>query len=499
MLLCEGATARTAAPRPWVACPDGVEAELDRLVAAVDRSPAASVALAQLLRVGEPLSAADAVVAESWVYSLLQAGAHHRELARGREPTAPASPGPTGRSWSSSGAARVLALTLDRPEVRNAYGTRTRDELVAALQLAAVDESIEVVELRGNGPAFCSGGDLDEFGTAGDAAAAHVVRTTRNAGIQLARLADRAHAFVHGPCVGAGVELPAFARRVTARSDATFLLPEVAMGLVPGAGGTASIPRRIGRHRTAHLALSGRPIDAATALDWGLVDVVDDDAFPDPPPGSRAPTPTPIPDARRPPPIPPPAPATGRRGASGSTSASTTSGGRAWPPPARTPTARPTSSAATSRPRCSTPGAAPAGSPSSWPGAASRWRAPTSTPTCSSGPGPRRPSCAGTSPTSPPSTSAAPSTWWSWPATWSASSPPPTGPPRSPPLAAHVAPGGRLISGCQLRAGLADRSTSTTPGARPPGSSSRTASPRGPATRSVPGPDYSVAVHRRPV
>ena len=67
---------------------------------------------------------------------------------------------------------------------------------------------------------------------------------------------------------------------MTARSDATFLLPEVAMGLVPGAGGTASVPRRIGRHRAAHLALSGRPIGAALALEWGLVDAIDDAAFP---------------------------------------------------------------------------------------------------------------------------------------------------------------------------------------------------------------------------
>jgi enoyl-CoA hydratase/carnithine racemase len=279
VLLCEGSTGANGPARPWVGCPDGVEAELDRLAAAVEHSPAASVALAQLLRVGEPLSAADAVVAESWVYSLLQAGAHHRAwlAARADRSRKPRPEGPVvivGRSG------RVLSVTLDRPEVRNAYGTRTRDELVAALQLAAVDQSVEVVELRGNGPAFCSGGDLDEFGTAGDAAAAHVVRTTRNAGIQLARLAERARAFVHGPCVGAGVELPAFVRHITARSDATFLLPEVAMGLVPGAGGTASIPRRIGRHRTAHLAIAGRPIDAATALDWGLVDVIDDDAFP---------------------------------------------------------------------------------------------------------------------------------------------------------------------------------------------------------------------------
>jgi enoyl-CoA hydratase/carnithine racemase len=70
------------------------------------------------------------------------------------------------------------------------------------------------------------------------------------------------------------VELPAFARRVVARPDARFWLPEVAMGLVPGAGGTVSIPRRIGRQRTALLALTGTAIDATTALEWGLVDAV---------------------------------------------------------------------------------------------------------------------------------------------------------------------------------------------------------------------------------
>jgi enoyl-CoA hydratase/carnithine racemase len=59
---------------------------------------------------------------------------------------------------------------------------------------------------------------------------------------------------------------------VRVRPDACFSLPELAMGLVPGAGGTVSLPRRIGRHRTAWLALTGATIDAATALDWGLAD-----------------------------------------------------------------------------------------------------------------------------------------------------------------------------------------------------------------------------------
>ena len=79
---------------------------------------------------------------------------------------------------------------------------------------------------------------------------------------------------VHDPSVGSGVELAAFAGRVVAAPDATFALPEVAMGLVPGAGGTVSIPARIGRHRTAWLALTGEALDAATALRWGLVDEI---------------------------------------------------------------------------------------------------------------------------------------------------------------------------------------------------------------------------------
>jgi enoyl-CoA hydratase/carnithine racemase len=74
--------------------------------------------------------------------------------------------------------------------------------------------------------------------------------------------------------VGAGIELPAFARRVVAAPDTLIRLPEIAMGLIPGAGGTASIPPRIGRHRTAYLALTGTTLTAEQALGWGLVDAI---------------------------------------------------------------------------------------------------------------------------------------------------------------------------------------------------------------------------------
>jgi enoyl-CoA hydratase/carnithine racemase len=79
---------------------------------------------------------------------------------------------------------------------------------------------------------------------------------------------------LHGACYGSGIELPAFADRVVAASDTRIALPELGLGLIPGAGGTVSLPRRIGRHRTAWLALSGAAIDATTALGWGLVDEV---------------------------------------------------------------------------------------------------------------------------------------------------------------------------------------------------------------------------------
>ena len=84
------------------------------------------------------------------------------------------------------------------------------------------------------------------------------------------------HFHLHGACIGAGIELPAFAARLTAKPDTTFRLPEVSMGLIPGAGGCVSIPRRIGRQRTARMAILGEPVNAEQALAWGLIDAIVD-------------------------------------------------------------------------------------------------------------------------------------------------------------------------------------------------------------------------------
>jgi enoyl-CoA hydratase/carnithine racemase len=149
-----------------------------------------------------------------------------------------------------------------------------RDGLLDGLTLAASDPSLTEVVLRGEGESFCSGGDLDEFGSFTDPASAHIVRLITSIGRAISFVGSRLVAQVHGPCAGSGVELPAFAAHIEAQSNFTASLPEVSMGLIPGAGGTVSITRRIGRHRMAMLALSGATISAETALGWGLVDRV---------------------------------------------------------------------------------------------------------------------------------------------------------------------------------------------------------------------------------
>ncbi|MEE2031764.1 enoyl-CoA hydratase/isomerase family protein, partial [Rhodococcus chondri] len=183
-------------------------------------------------------------------------------------PPAPAEPTSIAREGDT------LHVTLDRPERRNAYGTQLRDSLVEALRLALLDDSIEHVLLDGAGPSFCAGGDLDEFGRTPDTAIAHLIRTRGGAGRLVARLADRIEVRLHGHCVGAGIEIPAFAGRVVADPATVFRLPEVSMGLIPGAGGTVSVPRRIGRWRAMHLFVTAAPLDAQRALEWGLVDEV---------------------------------------------------------------------------------------------------------------------------------------------------------------------------------------------------------------------------------
>jgi enoyl-CoA hydratase/carnithine racemase len=248
------------------------EPALDRLARAVSASPRAATMLVQVLRAGTG-SADDGLLLESLAYSTLQAGPEFAAWLTRRGPPRPRSE-PAAPPVRVEREDALLRITLNRPERRNAFSAAMREALIEAVAVALADPGLDRIVLAGAGPAFCSGGDLDEFGTFANPATAHLIRTARSPARLLVQCAHRLHAELHGPCVGAGIELAAFAARVRARPDASFQLPELSMGLLPGAGGTVSIPRRIGRQRTAWLALTGERIDAPTALSWGLVDEI---------------------------------------------------------------------------------------------------------------------------------------------------------------------------------------------------------------------------------
>lgn len=260
--------------RPWVGV-SGREAGVAELESAISEHPQAATVAVQALRTSERLDASRALLVESMAYGLLQMGDDHRDWLRrhrGRHRVDTATEGPDVLLERK---ADELTITFNRPHRANAFRAETRDALLEGLELASLDRSIATVHLRGSGSTFSSGGDLGEFGTVADGLAGHVIRSRHNPVRVLATMLDRSVAHVQGPCIGAGIEISAACGKVLAAVDTTFALPEVSMGLLPGAGGTWSVPRRIGRRRMSWLTLTGRTIDVSTALDWGLVDAIE--------------------------------------------------------------------------------------------------------------------------------------------------------------------------------------------------------------------------------
>jgi enoyl-CoA hydratase/carnithine racemase len=251
-----------------------IPAVLAELSARCRRWPQAAAVCADVLRSVDPAGSTRAgVVTESLAYSTLQAGPEFACWLAERGPaTVPDIPDPVRADRDGD----RLYVRLNRPQRHNAFSTDMRAALLEALEVARLDPSITEVVLAGNGPSFCSGGDLAEFGTFADPASAHLARIRHSPALVLdelsARLGRDCRAEVHGRVLGSGLEMAAYCGWVQAHPDAVLGLPELSLGLIPGAGGTVSITRRIGRWRTAYLVLSGRTIDATTALRWGLVD-----------------------------------------------------------------------------------------------------------------------------------------------------------------------------------------------------------------------------------
>ena len=241
----------------------------------VAQAPLAAMVLVQLLRATADLTPEHALILESFAYSTVQKGP---ELARWLREIGGAAPPPlqsNGPPLMMSREGDTLRLVFNRPERRNEIDVAMRDALCEAFDLASLDLEIARIELTGQEDWFSTGGDVGEFGQVADPATAHWIRGHRLPARRLVGLGPKLTVRIGGAAVGAGVEIAAFAGTVIAGANAWFQLPELKYGLIPGAGGTVSLPRRIGRQRTAYMALSMRRVSATTALAWGLIDRIE--------------------------------------------------------------------------------------------------------------------------------------------------------------------------------------------------------------------------------
>lgn len=166
----------------------------------------------------------------------------------------------------------VGLVRIDRPEKRNALSIPLRKELVAALQSLDQDPAVRAIVLAGSAKVFAAGADLSEIAEAG--AIDMVLRAANRLWAAIARLDKPMVAAVRGLAFGGGFELALHADLIVAGQGTRFGLPEIKVGLMPGAGGTQRLLRLLGRQRTLMLLLTGDVLSAADALAAGVVNAV---------------------------------------------------------------------------------------------------------------------------------------------------------------------------------------------------------------------------------
>jgi enoyl-CoA hydratase len=167
-------------------------------------------------------------------------------------------------------AAAVVVLTLNRPEALNALSDRVMAALGDELTAIESDESVRCVVLLGAGRAFAAGADVNEMSLLEDGTATSAVEGYLDRWQRVRRFEKPLIAGVQGFCLGGGLELALGCDIVVAADDARFGLPEVSLGLIPGAGGTQLTPRAIGKSLAMEMILAGRVLSADEALAHGL-------------------------------------------------------------------------------------------------------------------------------------------------------------------------------------------------------------------------------------
>jgi enoyl-CoA hydratase/carnithine racemase len=165
----------------------------------------------------------------------------------------------------------VAHISLNRPQVVNAYNIQMRDDFSEALEAVQLDPEVRALLITGEGRGFCAGADLTEFGSAPSQVIARQVRWERDVWGQLVNLDKPIVAGVHGFCIGSGLEIALLCDLRIAAEGTVFALPEVQLGMIPAAGGTQTLPRAVGTSQALDLLLTGRRIQSEEALTMGLV------------------------------------------------------------------------------------------------------------------------------------------------------------------------------------------------------------------------------------
>lgn len=169
---------------------------------------------------------------------------------------------------TSSPKSGVILIELNRPEKRNALNNATLQEIADYLQQLEVDSSVKAVVITGNSQCFAAGADLNELSKL------DVVSIQQDLRPQLWKRIDEFSKplimAINGYAFGAGFELALHGDIVLAGENAQFALPEIGLGMLPGAGGTQRLARLVGQQLTMRWAMTGEMISAQTALQHGI-------------------------------------------------------------------------------------------------------------------------------------------------------------------------------------------------------------------------------------
>jgi enoyl-CoA hydratase/carnithine racemase len=168
-------------------------------------------------------------------------------------------------------------LTLNRPEVRNAFSRDMIDELQQVLAGIDNDNEIRVLIITGAGQAFQAGADISELRSMQPMDILRWNEGIVRINAALEKLRQPVIAAINGAALGGGLELAISCTLRVAAASAVMGLPEVKLGIIPGTGGTQRLPRLIGKGRAAELLLTGKIIDAQEAFHIGLVNQVTED------------------------------------------------------------------------------------------------------------------------------------------------------------------------------------------------------------------------------